>query len=238
MIAKKLFLVLAVGLGMIFSGGEATEMKTVIIMFGAPGVGKGVQASRLHKELGLPHISTGDLFRENMRNQTPLGMKAKSYIDKGHLVPDELVLDMLFDRVSKSDCEQGYILDGFPRTIPQAQALQGHFTENDNVLVLNLTAPEQLIIDRITARQTCRSCGKLYNKRFTPSKVEDICDECGGDLYTRSDDTEETVRDRLRVYAEQTAPVKDFYAEQGIVTDIDSTKDLDIVFEQLMGIVK
>lgn len=238
MFAKKLFLALAIGFGIILSAAGAAEMKTVIIMFGAPGVGKGVQASRLQKELGLPHISTGELFREHMRNSTPLGIKAKAFIDKGQLVPDDLVLDMLFERVSRSDCKDGYILDGFPRTIPQAEALQKRFTSNDQVMVLNLTAPDQLIIDRLSARQTCRGCGKLYNKRFNPSKVEGKCDECGGELYTRSDDSEATVRDRLQVYAKQTYPVKDFYVKQGIVTDIDSSRDADVVFNELMSCVK
>lgn len=206
----------------------------VVILMGPPGAGKGTHAGPLSQYLGLPHISTGDLFRENIRNKTPLGLKAKGFIDQGHLVPDELVLDMLFDRVSKDDCKGGYILDGFPRTIPQAKALNKRLGSH-RVIALNFNLHDAAIIERITGRIACKDCGRPYHKKFDPPKADMICDVCAGMLYQRDDDKEEIIRKRLEVYRVQTEPLIQFYAGQKeVLREIDSRSGKDEVFQQVL----
>lgn len=207
----------------------------VLILMGPPGAGKGTHAAPLSGQLSLPHISTGDLFRENMRNETALGKEAKSYIDKGNLVPDELVLDMLFDRVAAPDCKGGYILDGFPRTIAQAKALDLRIQDKNLVIVLNFNLSDEAIIERVTGRIACKSCGRPYHKKFDPPQNESVCDHCGGVLFQRDDDKEEIIRKRLEVYRAQTAPLIEHYAKQeGVLREIDSQKDKAQVFQDVL----
>lgn len=202
-----------------------SDKKTVIIMLGAPGAGKGTQAVRLSDKYDFPQISTGDLFRENLKNNTPIGQKAKSYMDKGELVPDEIVLDMLFDRLSKCDnCSKGYILDGFPRTIAQAEAFEKRVGNDANIIALNLEVPDEMIVERLSGRITCKQCGAPYHRQANPPKQEGICDRCGGPLIQRDDDKEEVIRKRLQVYHEQTAPLKEFYKKRGKLITIDGTQ--------------
>lgn len=205
----------------------------VVILLGPPGSGKGTQAVRLSKELGVPHISTGDLFRENMSKNTELGQRAKGYIDAGKLVPDEVVLDMLFQRVSQPDCSLGYLLDGFPRTLPQAEALAKFLSPNAELIVLNLEVPDDVIVKRAEGRLNCKQCGSVFNKYFTPPVKEDVCDKCGGQLFQRSDDKAEVVQERLRVYHVQTKPLIEFYAKKGVLSSVDGTKLPDEVFKLL-----
>ncbi|HED64623.1 MAG TPA: adenylate kinase [Planctomycetes bacterium] len=208
-------------------------MASLLILLGAPGAGKGTQAVRLSAALGMPHISTGDLFRANLRDATPIGMKAKEYMDAGKLVPDEIVLDMLFERVAAPDCAEGYLLDGFPRTLPQAQALEGRLGPQDKVTVLELRVPDEAIVGRAAGRLVCRKCGATQHREFSPPKTEGVCDACGGELYQRRDDTPEVVRERLRVYHEQTAPLVDFYSAKGLLASVDGSKSPDEVFQEL-----
>jgi adenylate kinase len=216
------------------------EMK-VVILLGPPGSGKGTQAVRLTKELKIPHISTGDLFRENISQNTELGKRAKSYMDAGKLVPDEVVLDMLFDRVSKPDSANGYLLDGFPRTLPQAEALDKHLASNTHLIVLDLEVPDEMIVKRAEGRLTCKGCGAVYNRYFNPPAKEGVCDKCGGELVQRPDDKAEVVQERLRVYHTQTQPLVDYYAKKGVLKRIDGTKSPDEVFNSLnvaLGLVR
>jgi len=213
-------------------------LKKIFIFLGAPGSGKGTQAARLAQKLEIPHISTGDLFRENIKNQTQLGREAGEYMDKGHLVPDSLVLDMLFDRVSRPDCGKGYILDGFPRRITQADAFQERLQPGEEVLALNLQVSDQEIIKRLTGRFTCRSCGAVFHKEFNPSKLEGVCDICGGELYQRPDDSEEVVQQRLTVYQEETQPLIEYYEKQNALITIDGQRPQNEVFDQLVSVVR
>ena len=212
--------------------------KKVVILLGPPGSGKGTQAVRLTKELGIPHISTGDLFRENISKNTELGQRAKSYMDAGKLVPDELVLDMLFDRVSRPDCSKGYLLDGFPRTLTQAEALGKHLEDGTDLSVLELQVPDELIVKRVAGRLTCQSCGAIYNRHFTPPANEGVCDKCQGQLVQRSDDTEQVVNERLRVYHSQTSPLIDYYKKQGKLRSVDGTQTPDAVYQELIKDLK
>lgn len=205
----------------------------VVILLGPPGSGKGTQAVRLAKELNIPHISTGDLFRENMGKNTPLGAKAKGYIAEGKLVPDELVLEMLFDRVSESDAANGYLLDGFPRTVPQAEALDKRL-QGEKLIVLDLEVPDSMIVKRAVGRLTCGDCGKIYNTYFSPPDKENLCDLCGITLTKRADDTAEVVQERLKVYHEQTKPVETFYDKKGLLKRVDGTKTPDDVYQSLL----
>jgi adenylate kinase len=207
----------------------------VVILLGPPGSGKGTQAVRLTKELGIPHISTGDLFRENMSKDTELGQRAKSFINAGKLVPDELVLEMLFDRVSRPDCAKGYLLDGFPRTLAQAEALEKHLAPNTDLVVLDLEVPDEIIVKRASGRLTCKDCASVYNRYFSPPAKEGVCDKCGGELVQRPDDRAEVVEERLRVYHSQTKPLVDFYAKKGVLKRVDGTQSPDQVFEALKG---
>lgn len=206
----------------------------VVILMGPPGAGKGTHAALLSQHLGVPHISTGDLFRENIRNQTPLGLSAKNYIDQGALVPDDLVLDMLFDRVAKSDCKSGYILDGFPRTIPQAKALDQRL-KGHRVVVLNFQLQDAVIIERIAGRLVCRDCGRPYHKKYDPPKFSAVCDACQGALYQRDDDREAIIQKRLEVYRVQTEPLIRYYAKKrGVLREIDSRKGKEQVFQDVL----
>ena len=175
-----------------------------IVLLGPPGAGKGTQAAKIVEKYALPHISTGDIFRENLKNGTPLGVKAKEYMDKGLLVPDELVVDLVKDRLSEEDCKDGFMLDGFPRTVLQAQALGDELTRLDQSLdaVLNIIVESEFLLKRLTGRRICKSCGATYHVYFNVPKVENICDKCSGELYQRDDDKEDTVKNRLKVYQE------------------------------------
>ncbi len=208
-------------------------MPRVVILLGPPGAGKGTQAVRLSSALGLPKVSTGDLLRENRTKGTPLGKKAQESMDKGVLVPDELVLDMLFDRVGLPDCAQGYVLDGFPRTLPQAEALAKRLSPSTSVRALNLSVPDGALLDRITGRRTCPSCGNVHHVKNAPPKVEGKCDRCGSALVQRPDDTETVFKERLAVYRRQTQPLEGYYRERGILRDVAGDREPDRVFEAL-----
>ena len=211
-----------------------------IIMLGAPGAGKGSQASRIATEYQLPHISTGDIFRANLKEETELGKKAKSFMDKGELVPDDITIAMLLERIHKEDCKNGYILDGFPRTIPQAEALKEALAKkNEKIdLALDVEATDELIIKRMAGRRTCPSCGAIYHIVTLQPKVEGKCDRCGADLIQRKDDNEETVKNRLKIYHEITEPLISYYKKEGILEEIDGAEDLDKVFEKVKTIIR
>jgi len=211
---------------------------TVIVLLGPPGAGKGTHAGPLSEKLSLPHISTGDLFRSHIREQSKLGAIAKSYIDAGKLVPDALALDMLFDRISKSDCAQGCILDGFPRTVAQAEALDQRFKGEAQLVALNFDIPDQALVERITGRIACKECGRPYHLRFDPPKNPTRCDGCGGTLYQRADDTVEIVLKRLEVYHAQTKPLIDYYKQGALrLKNIDSNQRKDQVLNDLLEAV-
>ncbi|MCB1114519.1 MAG: adenylate kinase [Chlamydiia bacterium] len=221
-----------------FMMSHAQESKPqVIILLGPPASGKGTQASKLAEELKLPHISTGDLFRENIGNKTPLGNKAKSYIDQGKLVPDELVLDMLFARVSQPDCEKGYVLDGFPRTIPQASALEERLAGKVNLKVINLKVSDETLIKRTSGRRSCPKCKEVYNIYFNPPEKEGFC-KCGEPLVQRDDDKPEVVKERLKVYKAQTEPLIEFYEKRGEVKHIDGEMPPKEVFQAIVNYVQ
>ncbi len=213
-------------------------MSKVIILLGAPGSGKGTQAVRLAEATALPHVSTGDLFRANIKSQTELGSRAKGYMDAGELVPDELVLDMLFDRVGHEDCRIGYILDGFPRTMPQAEALDARLDGSVEQRVANLQVSDEAIVERAAGRLLCKECGAIHHRTFAPPKVEGVCDACGGPLYQRPDDAPDVVRERLRVYTEQTAPLVRYYEERNLLTHVDGSGSPDEVFRNLLTTVQ
>ena len=210
-----------------------------IIMLGAPGAGKGTQAKKIAERYGLPHVSTGDIFRANIKNGTELGMEAKKYMDQGLLVPDELTVKILLDRVAQEDCKNGYILDGFPRTIPQAEVLDKALTELGDKIdyAVNVHVPDENIVNRMSGRRACVSCGGTYHVVYAPTKKEGICDACGGELILRDDDKPETVQKRLDVYHEQTQPLIDFYQNKGILVEVDGTKEMAEVFEAIVAIL-
>ena len=210
-----------------------------IIMLGAPGAGKGTQAKMIAAKYGIPHISTGDIFRANIKNGTELGAKAKEYMDKGLLVPDELVVDLVIDRFKEPDCEKGYVLDGFPRTIPQAEALDKALTAIGESVdyAINVEVPDENIINRMGGRRACVGCGATYHVVYSPTKVEGKCDTCGADLIIRDDDKPETVKNRLSVYHEQTQPLIDYYTNKGIARDVDGTVDMKDVFDAIVEIL-
>lgn len=210
-----------------------------IIMLGAPGAGKGTQAKMLADKYQIPHISTGDIFRANIKNGTELGKKAKEFMDKGLLVPDELVVDLVIDRFKEDDCKKGYILDGFPRTIPQAEALDKALSDiGDSVdYAVNVEVPDENIITRMGGRRACVGCGATYHVQFNPTKVEGVCDRCGKELILRDDDKPETVKKRLDVYHEQTQPLIDYYTNKGIIKEVDGTQDMNKVFDDIVDIL-
>ena len=210
-----------------------------IIMLGAPGAGKGTQAKMIADKYGVPHISTGDIFRANIKEGTELGKKAKTYMDQGLLVPDELVVDLVVDRVKNPDCAKGYVLDGFPRTIPQAECLDKALAEmNDSMdYAINIDVPDENIITRMGGRRACVGCGATYHVVNIPPKKEGICDRCGGELILRDDDKPETVKKRLDVYHEQTQPLIDYYTKKGIIKDVDGTQQMDDVFNAIVKIL-
>lgn len=209
------------------------------IMLGAPGAGKGTQASVLSRHYKVPHISTGDIFRENIKNGTALGTKAKEYIDKGLLVPDELVVDIVADRLTKEDCKDGYVLDGFPRTIPQAEALDKVLAERGEAMdyVIDVEVPDENIVNRMAGRRVCPKCGEPYHHEFKIPKVEGRCDHDGEELIMRKDDEPETVLKRLRVYHEQTQPLIDYYKAKNILVEVDGTKDVKGVSDSMLAAI-
>ena len=206
-----------------------------IIMLGAPGAGKGTQAKKIAAKYGIPHISTGDIFRANIKNGTELGKKAKTYMDQGLLVPDELVVDLVVDRVNQDDCTNGYVLDGFPRTIPQAEALTEALEKmgQKGDFAIDVNVPDENIVKRMGGRRACVTCGATYHMVYAPTKKEGICDTCGGELILRDDDKPETVQKRLNVYHDQTQPLIDYYTSQGILRTVDGTVDIDDVFRAI-----
>jgi len=210
-----------------------------IIMLGAPGAGKGTQAKKLAERYSIPHISTGDIFRANIKNGTELGKKAKAYMDKGALVPDELVVDLVVDRFKNPDCAHGYVLDGFPRTIPQAEALDAALNAIGETVdfAINVEVPDENIINRMSGRRACAGCGATYHIKYNPTKVEGICDNCGEKLILREDDKPETVKNRLLVYHDQTQPLIDFYSKKSVLAEVDGTKDMDDVFKAIVNIL-
>ena len=210
-----------------------------IVMLGAPGAGKGTQAKKISAKYNIPHISTGDIFRANIKEGTELGKKAKEYMDQGLLVPDELVLDLIVDRLGKDDCKKGYVLDGFPRTIPQAEALEKALGEQGEKIdyALNIDVPDENIINRMSGRRACVGCGATYHLIYAPTKVEGICDVCGKELILRDDDKPETVKKRLDVYHEQTKPLIDYYENAGTLRTLDGTIDIEDVFQTIVKIL-
>ena len=210
-----------------------------IIMLGAPGAGKGTQAKMIADKYKIPHISTGDIFRLNIKNGTELGMEAKKYMDQGLLVPDELTVRILLDRVAKEDCKDGYVLDGFPRTIPQAEVLEDALNKLGDKIdyAVNVEVPDENIIRRMGGRRACLSCGATYHIEHVPPKKEGICDQCGQPLVLRDDDKPETVKNRLRVYQEQTQPLIEFYSAKGVLRSVDGTQDMQDVFKAIREIL-
>lgn len=209
-----------------------------IILFGPPGAGKGTQAKKMVDYYGIPQISTGDILRANVREGTELGLAAKKYMDKGELVPDEVLIGIIKNRLKEQDCEKGFILDGYPRTIPQADALAVILDEINKPIdtVLNLEVPDEELVERISGRLMC-NCGASYHRTFNPPKKDEICDICGGKVFQRADDKEEAVKTRLSVYKKQTEPLIDYYAKQGLLITLDGTKDIDKVFEDIKAVL-
>jgi adenylate kinase len=207
-----------------------------LILLGPPGAGKGTQAKLLADKLGIPQVSTGDMLRAAVKAGTPLGREAKQYMDRGALVPDGVIIGLVRDRLQQQDCARGYILDGFPRTVAQAEALGKTLTELTASLdyVVSLEVPTEDLVLRIAGRRTCRNCGAMYHVRFSPSKTDGRCDACGGDTYQREDDREETVRRRLQVYIDQTAPLIDFYAARGLLRQVAGTGKIADIFQRIM----
>ena len=210
-----------------------------INMLGAPGARKGTQAKKIAAKYEIPHISTGDIFRANIKNGTELGKKAKTYMDQGLLVPDELVVDLVVDRVNQEDCKNGYVLDGFPRTIPQAEALTDALEKLGQKMdyAIDVDVPDENIVRRMGGRRACVGCGATYHIEYAPTKKEGICDTCGGELILRDDDKPETVQKRLDVYHEQTQPLIDYYTKAGILRTVDGTVDIDDVFQAIVDIL-
>lgn len=216
---------------------SASTRKKVILLLGPPGSGKGTQAVTLATDLNIPHISTGDLFRQHIRSNTALGQEVKALIAEGKLVPDEIVRKMLFERISDPDCANGCLLDGFPRTIPQAEALDNFLDGKSEIIAINLAVSDETITKRIEGRLTCKNCGNVQNKYFLPPKIEGKCDKCGDELIQRPDDALEAVQERLRVYHAQSKPLIDFYNEKGILQTIDGEMQTEAVHAALKGLI-
>ena len=210
-----------------------------IIMLGAPGAGKGTQAKKIAEKYHIPHISTGDIFRANIKNGTELGKKAKTYMDQGLLVPDELTVDLVIDRVGQDDCKDGYILDGFPRTIPQAECLDAALEQRGEKVdfAINVEVPDENIVNRMSGRRACVGCGATYHIKYNPTKVDGVCDACGEKLVLRDDDKPETVQKRLGVYHDQTQPLIDYYTKSGVLKEVDGTVDMEDVFQAIVEIL-
>ena len=210
-----------------------------IVMLGAPGAGKGTQAKMISEKYNVPHISTGDIFRANIKNGTELGKKAKQYMDQGALVPDELTCDLVMDRIQQDDCKNGFVLDGFPRTIPQAEALDAALGKINEKMdyAIDVDVPDENIVNRMSGRRACLNCGATYHLISIPPKVEGICDRCGSEIVLREDDKPETVQKRLKVYHEQTQPLIDYYKNQGILKSVDGTQPMDEVFKAIVTIL-
>ena len=196
------------------------------IFLGPPGAGKGSLAVKVAEDYKIPHISTGDIFRANIKAQTPLGVKVKAIIDSGALVSDELTFELVKDRIAQDDCKNGYILDGFPRTIPQAEMLESLVSD---IKVVNFEIQDEIVIRRLSTRRTCKACGANFNVLTLPPKVEGVCDKCNGELYQRDDDKQESIMNRMNVYREQTEPLINFYKEKGKITDLDASIETDIL---------
>lgn len=211
-----------------------------IIMLGAPGAGKGTQAIKIAEKYNIPHVSTGDIFRANIKGGTDLGKEAKSYMDKGQLVPDELTVRILLDRVAKDDCKAGYVLDGFPRTIAQADALDKAVAALGESVdyAIDVDVPDENIVKRMSGRRACLKCGATYHIEHVPPKKEGICDSCGSELVQRADDKPETVLERLNVYHEQTQPLIEYYSKKGILKSVDGTQDMQVVFDDIVKILE
>ena len=210
-----------------------------IIMLGAPGAGKGTQAKKIAAKYSIPHFSTGDIFRANIKNGTELGLKAKSYMDAGGLVPDEITIGMLLDRIHQADCENGYVLHGFPRTIPQAESLTEALKKNGEAIdfAVNVDVPDENIINRMSGRRACLNCGATYHIVYNAPKTENVCDTCGQELVLRDDDKPETVKKRLDVYHDQTQPLIDYYKNEGVLAEVDGTLDMEDVFQAIVKIL-
>lgn len=210
-----------------------------LIMLGAPGAGKGTQAKKIAEKYQIPHISTGDIFRANIKAGTELGMKAKSFMDQGQLVPDEVTIGMLLDRISQDDSKNGYVLDGFPRTIPQAESLTAALKERGEKIdyAVNVDVPDDNIINRMSGRRACVGCGATYHVVYNAPKSEDICDTCGEKLILRDDDKPETVKNRLLVYHDQTQPLIDYYKKEGVLVKVDGTQNLEKVFQDIVAVL-
>ena len=210
-----------------------------LLLMGPPGAGKGTQAAELVKKFDIPHISTGDMFRAAVKEGTELGKKAKACMDSGKLVPDDVTIGIVRDRLAKKDCAKGFILDGFPRTVEQADALKDILEGLKRPLtkVLNIHVPSEDLIERAIGRRICKSCGATYHVKFNPPKVENVCDECNGNLYQRADDNEETMRNRLSVYEDSTRPLTEYYKKAGIYLEIDGRQPIDKVTEELVNVL-
>lgn len=211
-----------------------------ILFMGPPGAGKGTQAEAIVNEFGIPHVSTGDAFRLAIKQGTPVGQKAKEYIDQGLLVPDDVTVGIVRERLQQSDCEKGFLLDGFPRTLSQAEALEELLGELNRKLthVINLKVDRNKLLARLTGRRICKSCGSTYHVIFNPPKQEGVCDKCGGELYQRSDDNEESVGTRLDEYINKTAPLLQFYEEKGLLHEIDGEQEIDTVTKEIVSLLR
>lgn len=211
-----------------------------IVLVGPPGAGKGTQAQFIASHLSIPKISTGDIFRANVSGNTSLGQKAKEYMDRGDLVPDEVTIAMVRDRLAEEDAQEGFLLDGFPRNVPQAETLKKILSEMDRKLdlVLELVVDDDEVVRRLSGRRTCRKCGRIWHVAFDPPTKDGVCDNCGGELFQRDDDREETIRHRLEVYQEQTAPLASFYADEGILVGLDATGPVEEVTERALAALR
>lgn len=214
-------------------------MPVKIVLLGPPGAGKGTQAKSISNKYSIPHISTGDIFRKNISENTPLGIEAKSYIDNGQLVPDEVTINMVKDRLQEEDCKEGYLLDGFPRTVSQAEALKSFLNERNEALDASvlIEVPRDFILERMTGRRVCPSCGASYHIKFNPT-LDGKCELCGSDVIQRKDDTEETVKERLDVYEKQTQPLIDFYKNEDLLLTVDGTQTINKVFENICKVLE
>ncbi|WP_324822117.1 adenylate kinase [Sinanaerobacter sp. ZZT-01] len=210
-----------------------------LVLLGPPGAGKGTQATQIAEKYNIPHISTGDIFRKNVKEGTPLGKKAQEYMSKGELVPDDLVIELVEDRLTEDDCKNGFLLDGFPRTVYQAEKFDVYLKEKNSVIdkVLDIDVEKDILIDRMIGRRVCKNCGATYHVKNMPPKKEGICDVCGGEIYQRADDTLETVSNRLQVYLEQTSPLIDYYEKAGNIAHINGAGALDKVFSKIVEVL-